>query len=225
VHEGLRALADAFGLGNPFLDSDAVTRLLIIACAALTLTGSTLPAWGSRMGIPDALDWLERYRIYWRLYGLWHDLYRVDPDIALFPPRSLVRDALTLRDLRFRLYRRMVEIRDGILVLRRFIDPWVMERARELGREAYLPEDEIEALVAAASIAAALQTRPRNGIAEVDPSLLPAWGGDDVPSEAAALALVARFYRRSPIVRTILKQLKERDPSGPPSVEMPERTR
>jgi hypothetical protein len=225
VHEGLRAVALALGLSNPFLDSDAVARVLILVCLALTLTGSTIPAWGNRIGLPALLAWFDRYRVHRQLYPLWHDLYRVAPEIALFPPRSPATDALALRDLDLRLYRRIVEIRDGILALRRSVDPWVMERARELGRAAHLQDQEIQAVVEAASIAAGLHARLHDKTVHSDTSPLPPWGGDDVMSEAASLARVSWSYRRSPIVRTILTQINERDASGPADIETPASTR
>ncbi|WP_433606486.1 MAB_1171c family putative transporter [Dactylosporangium sp. CA-139114] len=89
------------------------------ACAcvgAITITvGFTIPSWGS--GLTRAAGWPLRARRYLQLYPLWHELYRAIPSIALDPPASRIADLAMLRDLDYRLYRRVVEIRDGLLAL------------------------------------------------------------------------------------------------------------
>ncbi|MGW7349513.1 MAB_1171c family putative transporter [Streptomyces sp. NPDC054854] len=62
------------------------------------------------------LDWTRSYRAYRVLYPLWRDLYESFPDIALEPPGTSVRD------LDYRLHRRVVEIRDGWRDLRPYIE-------------------------------------------------------------------------------------------------------
>jgi hypothetical protein len=58
-------------------------------------------------------------------------LREINPEIALDPAPSGFRDTLRIRDLDFRLYRRIIEIRDGRLALRPFLDADVARRARE----------------------------------------------------------------------------------------------
>jgi len=79
------------------------------------VVGCTMPAWGPHIGIPALVIWLRRHRAHRHLYPLWRDLYQVNPEIALLRPLPRLIDALILYDLDFRLYRRVVEIRDGIL--------------------------------------------------------------------------------------------------------------
>ncbi|WP_329048879.1 hypothetical protein OG738_40005 [Amycolatopsis sp. NBC_01488] len=64
------------------------------------------------VGVPAAAGWLHRYRQYRRLGPLWLALYRAEPAIALEAPRT------TDFPTRLRLYRRVIEIRDGLLVIR-----------------------------------------------------------------------------------------------------------
>jgi hypothetical protein len=71
--------------------------------------------------LPGAQHWpgVRRAALYWslqRLYPLWHGLCQAVPGIALNPVPAWA-DRLDPRDLRMRLYRRVIEIRDGYLAL------------------------------------------------------------------------------------------------------------
>jgi hypothetical protein len=214
AHEGLRAAARTVGLHSSVLESDTITRVLIASSVALMVAGVTMPAWGPRFGIPALHARLSGYRSYRQLYPLWKALYRANPEIALLRPRSALADALTIRDLDFRLYRRVVEIRDGTLALRPYFDSRVIEQARELSRTAELSDDERQATIEAASIAAALQARmydqpARVGTSPASPSF-ESLGGTDVASEAEVLVRMARCYRHSPIVRAIVPETRGR---------------
>jgi hypothetical protein len=214
AHEGLRAAALIVGLHSSVLESDTLTRVLIASSVALMVAGVTMPAWGPRFGIPAVYERLSEYRSYRQLYPLWKALYRANPEIALLRPRSALIDALMIRDLDFRLYRRVVEIRDGSLALRPYFDSRVIEQARELSRAAELPDDERQATIEATSIAAALQARMYDQPVRIGNSLTPpsleSHGGADVASEAEVLVRVARCYRGSPIVRAIVAETKGR---------------
>lgn len=214
-HEGLRVTALAFGIHNAFFDSDTATRLLITGSVGLMVAGVTMPAWGNRLGVPKLYHWFDRHQTYRRLYPLWRALYETSPRIALVPPRSWLSDAFTVRDLDFRLYRRIVEIRDGSLELRPYVDPGVVERARALSMSAGLPEEEARAVAEAASLAAAMDAR-RMGRAPRSPAFpLELHGGTDVSSEAAALVRVERYFQSSPIVETVVREARQ-DEAIPP---------
>jgi hypothetical protein len=91
------------------------------------------------------LGWAGRLRAYQRLYCLWAALYAVDPRIALDPPPSRRADLLNLRDLDFRLYRRFIEIQDGLLVLQPHMDGTVAAIARSRAERRGLPANRVEA--------------------------------------------------------------------------------
>lgn len=82
----------------------------------LALAGWTVPALGPRLSAVPR--WSRNYLAYQRLSPLWWALYRAAPSIALSPPSSRLADLLPGRDLEYRLYRRVIEIRDGQLALR-----------------------------------------------------------------------------------------------------------
>jgi len=138
LHRGLRlvaagsliALGYCFGKGafviGAWLGVDLLTLSdLGTACAclgAIVITiGFTIPSWGPRLTV--AAEAVTRARAYLQLYPLWQLLYRTLPDIALDPPRSRREDLLGLRDLDYRLYRRLIEIRDGRLALAPYMAP------------------------------------------------------------------------------------------------------
>ena len=79
--------------------------------------GATVPAWRARLGIPALFEWFARYRSCRRLYPLRRDLCEAAPEVPLDTVPGPVADLLSFGDLPFRLYRRVVEIRDGQLAL------------------------------------------------------------------------------------------------------------
>lgn len=163
--------------------------------------GSTMPAWGPYVGIPALVGWFRRYRAYRVLYPLWRDLYEASPEIALLRPLPPLIDALTVHDLDFRLYRRVVEIRDGLLAIRRYRDPAALSAARERCRMARLNDEETRLVVEAVVVAAAVEAK-RHGSSPVTGSPpAESRGGSDVASEVLVLESLARCYARSRIVR------------------------
>lgn len=70
----------------------------------------------------DAWHWIRQYRTHRRLYRLWRDLYDLDPNFALEPPRSRWADTFSFGDLGFQLYRRTIEIYDGLNALKPYVE-------------------------------------------------------------------------------------------------------
>lgn len=98
-------------------NEELVTTFQVFALAGLLLVaaGSALPS------VVKALRSLSRTVVAHRqldvLYPLWNDVVTVMPEIALEPVEPRWRDRLHVRDLDLRLYRRVIEIRDGQLAL------------------------------------------------------------------------------------------------------------
>ncbi|MFJ9779496.1 MAB_1171c family putative transporter [Amycolatopsis sp. NPDC101161] len=122
------------------------------------------------VGVPAAVGWLRRHRQYRRLGPLWLALYRAEPEIALEPPRT------TLFPTRLHLYRRVIEIRDGLLAIR----PYRTGSATGERQEA-------------AEIAAALHAREEGKPPlATEPTVQ---GGQDLGSDTEYLCRVADAYR------------------------------
>ncbi|MFG2292488.1 MAB_1171c family putative transporter [Streptomyces sp. NPDC048603] len=119
--------------------------------ALLQVTGWTIPSWGNH--ISRTAGWIRSYRCYLRLRPLWWALHQATPDIALDPPRSWPRDLVPPRDLHYRLYRRVIEIRDGQLMLRTSLS---LAEFSDLARSLELPEDPTSPLGEALQLRAVL---------------------------------------------------------------------
>jgi hypothetical protein len=159
------------------------------------IAGATVPAWF------PAVMWAPRDCRAWaawcRLRPLWALLVAAAPGVQLSAQPG------TRLNARYRLHRRVIEIRDAELALRPFWDSQAAREAVDAVLSAGLPVDEHDALIEAVMVMTALDARQAGA---------PACGGhdgarflsdprNDLESEAARLLLVARAVRRSPIVR------------------------
>jgi hypothetical protein len=161
-----------FPAGKEFL----LSRALPTTAHLLVLVG---------VGLPALVDWIRRCRQYRRLGPLWHALYRAEPSIALDPP--------ALFPTSMRLYRRVIEIRDGLLALQPYRSAEITEGARRSAAEAGLRGDRLEAAVEAAVVAEAL--RARSAGVEPLPPRTAVVGGEDLGSDTEFLSHVAHAYR------------------------------
>lgn len=195
AHKACYFASERFGFPYPSLGGLWDKTLTPIA-SLLALTGATLPAWGPKIGLPAVLDWIGRWRTYHRLRPLWFALYQATPQIALVQPRPAVLEFLLPTDLDLRLYRRVIEIRDGRLALQPYLDPRVGQAARDRSE---VTGDELDAIVEATTLAAAVDAK-RSGTPPqaCEPVAVP--GGRDLESDTAFLNEVARAYRRLKLV-------------------------
>ncbi len=175
------------------LEWEVLTPTAVGIGMPLIIAGLTMPCWG--LHVSDLCRVWSRYRTYRRLYPLWRDLYQVSPGIALHPP------ARSMTHLNYRLYRRVIEIRDGLLALRSYRDPEVRIHARQCSEAAGLTGDELRAAVAAAQLKAALNAKaqglavPANSRGSADDrEIFELRRGNDLTTEAAWLGQIARAY-------------------------------
>ncbi|MFD3544257.1 MAB_1171c family putative transporter [Streptomyces sp. NPDC058655] len=177
------SIAAGLGIGEWKEAVASVVNALGIVAVSLSLA---MPFWG-----PSAarlLEWTRTYRSYRALHPLWRDLYESFPDIALEPPGTSVRD------LDYRLHRRVVEIRDGWRDLRPY-----MERSagRTAGAAGAGSEEFRQARTEAAQIRQALHARrtgtvPRDNKDACD---FDDRDSDSFAAEVAWLTKVAAAYR------------------------------
>lgn len=103
----------------------------------LQMLGWTVPSWGPKLGALSR--WLGNYHDYLRLGPLWRAVSQAAPEITLEPARHRLLTWIPPRRLEYHLYRRVIEIRDGQLILARAADPIAihrLEQARGMGHEA-----------------------------------------------------------------------------------------
>lgn len=168
-----------------------------IACYML---GVTLPAW-----LPPLTRSVGRYRTHRRLYRLWRTLTRTNRQIPVLLGRARPADILHVGDLDLRLYRRVIEIRYGLLALRRYRDPYRFGIMRRRHRTEFRDSTDCDAVAEALALAVALRATADGRVASdsTPPMSVPAPGGADPESDAAFLLRVARSWRRFGVQRHV----------------------
>ena len=113
--------------------------------------GATISAWfpGLAKLAQQGLLWYA----YWRLHLLWATLRRAVPQV------ELPRQSGTRFNVRYRLHRRMIEIRDAQLLLRPYWRSDIAGQAAAAARSAGLTEPKHSAVVEAAVILTAVNAR------------------------------------------------------------------
>jgi hypothetical protein len=139
--------------------------------------------------------WL--WSVYWRLYPLWDALRQAVPEI------ELPLDPAMRWNIRYRLYRRVIEIRDAQLALRPYASADVAAQAAAAAKAAGLPPDKAAALVEAAVIIDALESRLRGRQPQDDGVALhkaSAEIGNDIRAEASVIMLMSQAIHRYRII-------------------------
>jgi hypothetical protein len=181
---------------------DRVALPLELVTQALLLVGIIVPAWGARLA--GVIRWFGDHRSYRLLHPLWLALHEANPELVLVPQDTEGRRRWH-RDVGFLLYRQVIEIRDGQLALRPYIDPGVAELATELGRQAGLSREGVRAAGEAAAVAAGIAAKTRGQRPHPAPPVpgSPS-GGTDVTTEIAWLTRVSQAFATSPIIPAAL---------------------
>lgn len=184
--------------------------------ALIIAAGITMPALEPRLE-PIAVA-LYRRRALRDLQPLWEALYQASPSIALDPPQATWKGRWDLRDLRHRLYRRVIEIQDGLVALHDHLDPAVAVTAKRLGEAAGLTGRRLAATQEAAMVTAALQAKRDNRLfPEPARALTADHAGDNLSATIGWLVFVARAYEHSPVVRDTISQTAGHSMTAPPS--------
>ncbi|GAA5006671.1 MAB_1171c family putative transporter [Kitasatospora paranensis] len=144
---------------------------------------------------PAAAAWGRRRRDYRALRPLWDLVYRADRRLALETPPPAWRDSVALRDLEWRTVRRALEIRDGQLTLRPWVDPAVVRAAARTAEREVLDDSERAALVVAAALRSAVAAldsgrppRPRE-----EQAVLPGLDADPADERAHLVRVAQRL--------------------------------
>lgn len=188
---------------HPLADPELATDILKGILMTMLITGATMPAWGTHVGIPKLYTWLREYRTLRRLRPLWLDLYQATPAIALIPPSSQITEMMQTRDVGFRLYRRAIEIWDGYVALRPYLDLRVAEEAARRSWEAGLNAEEAELTKRAACLKVAVGAKRQSRmprISDSNDSILEIEGFD---LELGYLERLASYYEGSAIAREV----------------------
>lgn len=151
--------------------------------------GLTIPSWGPMCSAGMAT--LRASVAHARLFPLWRDLYWVNPTIPLHPPTPGWANRLIISDAGYRLYRRVIEIKDGCLALR----PYLSSAPADDGPHAVAP-----AAVEAKRIWSAIRAKAASAstAARKDVPLPLSHTSSSFAEELVWLRRVAAEYRRLP---------------------------
>jgi hypothetical protein len=170
-----------------------IAALLANSTVLVFIAGSTMPAWGPK---------LQRLRAYRQLRPLWRALCQATPEVVFDAPNPRRLGRWLIPDLDFRLYRRIIEIRDSRLALRPYLDQDAAAAARRLARAAGLHGDALRAVIEASVLADAVYAKADGRPAQAHP-MDDTPGGMDLAGELAWLTEVAKAFAGSPIVAAI----------------------
>ncbi|MFE2493935.1 MAB_1171c family putative transporter [Streptomyces scopuliridis] len=184
-------------IGAAFAEVDGVEWLSTAVGPAFAALGAVLITAG--FAGPAVAAWTRRRRDYQALRPLWDLAYRADRRLALEAPASAWTERLAFRDLEWRTARRGLEIRDGQLTLRPWVEPAVVTAATGVAERAGLDDGDRAALIVAAALRSAGEAlnagtppRPRE-----DQAPLP--GLDAEPAEERAHLVRVAGYLYAPL--------------------------
>jgi hypothetical protein len=179
----------ARGAGVPvdFPAIEPAGRNLQAAGFLLIVAGGTVPA-GRR-----ARSVCAAYRSLLALRPLWKAMRDAFPEVILFTPRRAVIELAGVDDVHLRLYRRVIEIRDGMLALR----PYLPAGPPAAGDVAAADPAAAEAAAIAVALRRRVDGAPADGPEGTEGSE-GAWQpvGPEVTDEVAWLSRVSRQFRR-----------------------------
>lgn len=176
---------------------------LPVTAVFLAAIGATLPVWGTALAAP--FRYHRSWRTFQALQPLWEAIHEAFPQVALHEPGNGPRWGLE-----FRLYRRVIEIDDGRLLLRPYTDKSFAALAAKEAEALGLTGDDLRATIAAAEIAVGLRAHAAGAPAPATPLADRATpDSEDTLREAAWLAKVARAYVGPPVVLDLAMRQQE----------------
>ncbi|MEU9116358.1 MAB_1171c family putative transporter [Streptomyces sp. NPDC048483] len=164
------------------------------------------------MAVGVALPLLAQVRDRWRdgssyrsLAPLWLDLTTATPDVILGPGQRLQGMVIPLQ---LRLYRRVIEIRDAMIVLRNYVTPSALDLAHQHITNHAVPLHLGDAHITACWLTAALQAKETGMVPQPQTANLAGPSTIDLTNEIDHLLQVAEAYK-SPAVRAYRASLAD----------------
>jgi hypothetical protein len=166
--------------------------------ALLVIAGLTMPAWGPRVSAAARI--VRTLRTYRALNPLWMAMCEAVPSVRLSAVDGQVGSLVRLNE---RLHRRVVEIYDGRLALRPYLDEAVGDEARRRGEIEGLTGQDLAAVIEAAKLKGALaqmrtEGKPQRPERPASPDV-----EVDEAREVEQLARVARAFVDSAIIASM----------------------
>ncbi len=195
VYSGCRAadvIAGQFGTDGRAWEP--IAQLAVTIATITKIIGWTIPDWGRHLstladGVRDRLTYRELVPFHREVTAL------VPEPVIPLDPRA---------DLRTRLYRTVVEIRDAQWSLRTWMDPAVADAARRRAEAAQLRDDDVAAVVEAAQLRAAIQAKAAQWQPAGHTHAPRVAEPGDLAAELAFQRRLARAFAGSPLVTAAL---------------------
>lgn len=167
----------------------------------LVMIGLSMHMWGPRAS--ELAHRRRRMRLYRQLYPLWVALYARDPGISLEAASADSSRWRRMTDRRrgfdYRVSRRVIEVRDGLLALRPYLDKEIARSAREAATGLVIPAEELAAVIEAHMIRAVLTTSEHGGPRPKQPYPVPMNNEPaDLDAELAWLSTVSKHFDVTP---------------------------
>lgn len=153
--------------------------------------------------LTQARDRRRGRRSYRALAHLWTDLTTATPDVVLGPTRHLQRMMIPLQ---LRLYRRVIEIRDAMIVLRNYATPSALHLAHQHISTPSVPSHLRDAHMTACWLTAALQAKRNGTPPHPQTAHLAGPSTNDLTDEIKHLLQIAEAYK-SPTVSSYKESL------------------
>lgn len=191
VYKSAYILANAAGVRMPTELVAAISDRMLPVSGLLIVSGVVLPTW------TVVRELIAIHRSMRALAPLWHTMRTTFPQVILYVSERLPSADGLLATARLRLYRRLIEIRDGMLELRQYAPPATPGEALEYLAAQGIHGRQAAVLAEACWIEVALRrkkagTRPCQGCWPSTP------GGADEHEEAKWLAEISTAHRLSP---------------------------
>jgi hypothetical protein len=185
------------GVAEPGIEMmERVQSALLTATVAASVTGLM---WPSATRWPG-LRHLRAHRTYQRLEPLWRAYVQAEPAIAL---ERYARSLRALGEIELRLYRRVIEIRDGMLAIQPYADDHVRDLAvREAGGAGH---HDPHLIGEAAWLETARRAKLRGEPPRNHAATAAIGGGNDLATE---VRLLTNTSKNLPIIRAIADKLE-----------------
>ncbi|WP_233361626.1 MAB_1171c family putative transporter [Streptomyces sp. GMR22] len=156
--------------------------------------------------LPHLLTGWRLRRKFHDLEPLWRELTTSTPDVVLGPAE---RRHIRKVPRQLRLYRRVIEIRDAMIVLRNYVSLSDLDLARRHVSDHDVPEHLAEAHVTACWLTAALHSRNSGRLPQAQTTNLAGPGANEFSDEITHLFRIATAFR-SPVIDAYKKLLSHR---------------
>ncbi|MET8041411.1 MAB_1171c family putative transporter [Micromonospora sp. NPDC005215] len=193
--------------------------------------GLTLLAIGSAVPVSrPARRYIRDIMRLHRLYRMWHTLQLAVPDVVLGAPPSRIADVTNVLQVRLRLYRRVIEIRDAQSELATFVGASTVSAAQAFVERLGLTGESAEAAIEACWTAAGLRFKSERSVESggtfersVESGGIFAFAGSaavpDLDSDVESLLRVRSFYFSPAIRKFVGSPSPAERPSPAPAVD------